>query len=237
MSLRAPERLIVALDLPRLAPAVAVARALRGVVGTVKIGSVLFTAEGPAAVARMRALGFAVMLDLKFLDIPTTVELSCRAAVHRRVAMVTVHASGGAAMLEAAVRGARDEAHRARLPRPLVIGVTVLTSAADHASARVRSRVITLAALAQRAGCDGVVASAQDAAALRRRFGSRLRIVCPGIRPAHTPRADQRRVCTPAAALRHGADFLVVGRPITAATHPRLAAQRIIEAMEGNEPC
>ena len=237
MSLRASDRLIAALDFTRLATAMAVARQLRGVVGTVKVGSVLFTAAGPAVIARMRSLGFAVMLDLKFIDIPTTVELSCRAAVHHRVAMLTVHTSGGAAMVEMAVRGVRDEARRTRIPRPLVLGVTVLTSTADGSSARIRSRVAELAALARRAGCDGVVASAQEAAALRRRFGPRLRIVCPGIRPAHTQPGDQRRVCTPAEALRRGADFLVVGRPITAAAHPALAAQCIIEEMEARDRC
>ena len=233
MSLRASERLIVALDFTRLAPAVAVARQLRHVVGTVKVGSALFTASGPPVIARMRSLGFAVMLDLKFLDIPTTVELSCRAAVPHRVAMLTVHASGGAAMVEAAVRGVREEARRAHLPRPLVLGVTVLTSTAEQSP----SRVVSLATLAQRAGCDGVVASAQDAEVLRRRFGSRLQLVCPGIRSARAQRVDQRRVCTPFEALQRGADFLVVGRPITAAARPAVAAQRIIEEMEGGDRC
>ena len=237
MNLRASERLIAALDFTRLAQAVAVARQLRHVVGTVKVGSALFTASGPPVIARMRSLGFAVMLDLKFLDIPTTVELSCRAAVHHRVAMLTVHASGGAAMVEAAVRGVREEARCAHLPRPLVLGVTVLTSTSDQPSARIRSQVTDLAVVAQGAGCDGVVASAQDAAALRRRFGSRLWLVCPGIRSPHAQRADQRRVSTPFEALQRGADFLVVGRPITAAARPAVAAQRIVEEMEDADRC
>ncbi len=214
------------------------ARRLRGLVRIVKVGSILFTASGPAIIQRLRSLGFEVMLDLKFCDIPSTVEGSCRAAARHRIALLTVHASGEPAMLEAAVRGAREEASRARVPRPRILAVTVLTSVAARSPRQVRAQALALAAKAAAAGCDGVVASAQEAQALRRRFGRRLQIVCPGIRPAQTRAADQRRIATPGEALARGADFLVVGRPITEAPDPRAAAQRILDEMgEGVGGC
>ena len=231
------KRLIIALDVAALASALRMARRLRGLVRTLKVGGALFTAAGPVVIRRLRTLGFHVMLDLKFLDIPSTVELSCRAAVRHRVAMLTVHASGGRPMLEAAVRGTREEAARQRAKRPLVLGVTVLTSVAGERSRRVMGRVSSLAGEALRAGCDGVVASAQEARSLRRRFGTRLLIVCPGIRPAWASRRDQRRVCTPGQALADGADALVIGRPVTAARDPRGAVLQILSEMEGALAC
>ena len=174
---RAADRLIVALDLPRWPQALAAARRLRGVVRCVKVGSVLFTAHGPEAIHRLRALGFQVMLDLKFHDIPNTVELSCRAAVAHRVALLTVHACAEPAMLKAAVAGVRAEAARRHLPRPLVLGVTVLTSSGRGAASRTRAEVWRRARRAMDAGCDGVVASAREAAGLRRQLGSRAKIV------------------------------------------------------------
>lgn len=226
------DRLIVALDFTDGPPALRVAERLRGLARTVKVGSALFTACGPEVIRRLRALGFRAMLDLKFFDIPSTVELSCRAAAGHRVSLLTVHAAGGDAMLEAAVRGARAGS-RGAAP-PLVLAVTVLTSAGSTSTS---ARVVRLAGTAVDAGCDGVVASAQDAARLRRRFGSRLRIICPGIRPSGTVRHDQSRVATPAQALARGADLLVVGRPITAARDPRAAAQAILKEMEGVGAC
>ena len=225
-------RLIVALDFTTLRPAVAMARQLRGMARTVKIGSALFTASGPEAVRGLRALGFEVMLDLKFFDIPNTVEMSCRAATALRAALVTVHAAGGRVMLESAVRGARAEARRLRIPRPKILAVTVLTSAGKDRASSVRAQVVGRAREALRAGCDGVVASAQEAAALRAAFGRGPLIVCPGIRPPGSARNDQRRVMTPREALVNGADRLVVGRPITAAARPREAARTLLQAME-----
>ena len=253
------DRLIVALDFAAAAPAVAVAKRLRGLVRTVKVGSALFTACGPAVIRQLRSLGFHVMLDLKFLDIPSTVELSCRCAVHHRVSMLTIHASAEPAMLEAAVHGVRAEAARLGIRRPLVLGVTVLTSVPapptrlslppgraallrggpgrPQGAKRLTPRVTALAHAALEAGCDGVVASAQEAASLRRRFGRRLRIVCPGIRPAEGRTHDQQRVCTPGEALARGADALVIGRPITAARDPRAVVQRILNEMEAGARC
>jgi len=235
--MRARDRLIVALDDPSLAEALRMARQLAGLVRTLKVGSALFTACGPVAVARLRALSFQVMLDLKFFDIPSTVALSCRAAARQRASFVTVHAAGGRAMLEAAVSGARAEAARMGAARPQVLAVTVLTSVGELRAASVRARVVRLAQAALAAGCDGVVASAKEARALRRAFGTRLAIVCPGIRPSRARRRDQRRVATPREALARGADWLVVGRPITDARRPRAAAQRILSEMEDVDGC
>ena len=230
--------MIVALDATALDPALRMARRLRGIVRAVKVGSALFTACGPHVLHRLRALGFDLMLDLKFHDIPSTVALSCRAAVAHRVSRLTVHAAGGRDMLEAAVRSVRDEAKRAkrmRAHRPNVLAVTVLTSESVPPAS---DRVVELVEVALEAGCDGVVASAQEAEEIRRAFPrERFEIVCPGIRPSGALREDQRRTATPAEALRAGASALVVGRPITAARNPRAAAQQILSEMESSGRC
>ena len=231
------DRLIVALDFTNAASALSMAKRLRGLVRTVKVGSALFTACGPALIQRVRLLGFDVMLDLKFLDIPSTVELSCRAAVHHRVSLLTVHAAGGRTMLAAAVHGAGAEAVRLRVKRPQVLAVTILTSVGKARANRMSADVHALAQAALRAGCDGVVASAQEAGVLREAFGARLRIVCPGIRPSGVRSDDQRRVVSPREAIARGADLLVIGRPITAAPHPRAAVQQILSEMEGANRC
>jgi orotidine-5'-phosphate decarboxylase len=230
----AASRLIVALDVETLPAALQVARRLRGVVRRVKVGSVLFTGAGPEAIRRLRALGFEVFLDLKFHDIPSTVEKSVRAAAHHGVWMLTVHASGQRAMLEAAVRGAREEASRLGRPRPLLVGVTVLTSVEAAPPSAVTRRVLELADAARRAGLDGVVASPQEAAALRRRLGPGPLIVCPGIRPADGQAADQQRIATPSQALAAGASCLVVGRPIVEAPDPRARARQILTDMDAH---
>ena len=207
------------------------ARALCGAARTVKIGSAVFTRAGPDVIRQLRHLGLRVMLDLKFFDIPSAVDQSVRAAVAHRVAMLTVHASGGPPMLEAAVAAARSEAARLRVPAPIVIGVTVLTSVTGGSRQLVRRRVAALAHAAAQAGCGGVVASAQEAGLIRRRVGQHVQIFCPGIRPAGSRRADQARVLGPRQALAAGADWLIVGRPITDAPDPVRAAQRILRDM------
>ena len=233
----ASDRLIVALDAHTLTHAVSLGRALRGIVTTVKIGSVLFTACGPDSIQRLRSLGFQVMLDLKFFDIPSTMERSCRAAVHHRVSLLTVHAMSGRAGLEAAVHGVKSEARLLRTTRPLVLGVTVLTSVSKNPITSVAGRVARLTTAVLQAGCDGVVASSLEAAKLRHRFGRRLRIACPGIRTTSMRIGDQRRVSTPSAAIKGGADWLIVGRPITASARPRLVAKKILEEMERSLRC
>ena len=233
----AAERLIVAFDSSDLSRALKLAKQLRGVVRYAKIGSVLFTAAGPAAIQRLRAMGFEIFLDLKFHDIPSTVEQSCRVAVRHGVSMLTVHASGQRAMLEAAALGVRREAARLGVPRPRVIGVTVLTSVDGTRKQALTNRVVGLASQAQRAGLDGVVASAHEASAIRRRMGRRFLIVCPGIRLTDHRASDHLRVASPGEAMARGADFLVVGRPITEADDPRSMVQRILAEMEARLSC
>jgi orotidine-5'-phosphate decarboxylase len=191
-----------------------------------KVGSQLFTTEGPRAVQKLAGLGFDVFLDLKFHDIPNTVAGAVAAAAKLpRVRLVNVHASGGIEMMRAAREAAGDGKSR-----PAVLAVTILTSLNAKALCTVgmsgtpASRALALAQLAKSAGMDGVVASAQEVNAIRRACGPKFLVVVPGIRPAATAANDQSRIATPAEAIRVGADYLVVGRPITAAPNPRSAA-------------
>jgi orotidine-5'-phosphate decarboxylase len=207
------------------------ARRLRGAAGLFKVGSQLFTAEGPRAIERLAGLGFGIFLDLKFHDIPNTVAGAVAAAAALpRVRLMTLHASGGAAMMTAA-----REAVGGQKRRPALLGVTILTSLDAAALRRVgisgspSSRAVALARLAKQSGLDGVVASAHEARAIRRACGPKFLIVVPGVRPASASLNDQSRVATPAQAIRNGADYLVVGRPITAVANPREAALAIAE--------
>ncbi|MBI3088182.1 MAG: orotidine-5'-phosphate decarboxylase [Candidatus Omnitrophica bacterium] len=247
------ERLIVAFDAPDLHDTLRLAKRLRRLVSYAKIGSILFTAAGPAAIARVRALGFRVFLDLKFHDIPSTVEKSCRAAAHHGISMLTVHAAGGRHMLEAAVRGVSDEAKRMKLKpaqRPKVLAVTILTSdpvppmtgggGSERRGGRRQliGKAFDLVEGALAAKCDGLVASAQEVQEIRAAFpDERFVIVCPGIRPSWAFRDDQRRIATPAEAVRRGADFLVVGRPITEARDPREAVKLICQEIKQGVQC
>ncbi len=194
-----------------------------------KIGKELFTREGPELVRRFTAGGHKVFLDLKFHDIPTTVARACQAAAAMNVWMLNVHASGGSKMMCAA-RSALDELGP---QRPLLIGVTVLTSMAREdltelgVSADPAEQVLKLAKLAKSSGLDGVVCSAQEATLLRSELGDNFKLVTPGIRPKGAPSNDQRRVVTPADAIRGGSDYLVMGRPITSAVDPVSALKQI----------
>jgi orotidine-5'-phosphate decarboxylase len=228
------DRLYVALDVERLDAAEALLERLSGVVGGCKIGSQLFTAAGPAAVERARKRGYRVFLDLKYHDIPNTVAGAVREATRLGVFMLNVHASGGLATLRAAAEAATAAAAEFALPRPLVLGVTVLTSLDRRAlevevgvHGTVEAHVLHLAGHAREAGLDGCVASPKEISPLRLALGRRWVIVTPGIRPAERD-DDQARTATPEAAARAGADYLVVGRPITAAPDPVAAAQAIV---------
>jgi orotidine-5'-phosphate decarboxylase len=214
-------RVIVALDYPHAAPALEFARRVRPQDCRLKIGKELFTAAGPALVETLVKQGFDIFLDLKFHDIPNTVAGACKAATQLGVWMLNVHASGGRAMMEAAHAAVGEGANR-----PKLIAVTLLTSmgareidevglAGDAAGA-----VRRLAKLAQASGLDGVVCSAQEAAMLRGECGKDFCLVTPGIRPASASKDDQQRVMTPAAAVAAGADYLVIGRPVTQAQDP-----------------
>lgn len=221
--------LIVALDLPTQAEVLALVDRLEPGRCRLKVGKETFTRCGPRLVQDLQRRGFEVFLDLKFHDIPNTVAAACAAAADLGVWMVNVHCSGGSAMIGAA----RDRLARCA-HRPLLIGVTVLTSldaedlAAIGCPGDPADRVLRLAELGQHAGLDGVVCSPREAAAVRAACGEGFVLVTPGVRPAGGDPGDQKRVMTPADAMAQGADYLVIGRPITAASDP-LAALVAIE--------
>lgn len=229
--------LIVALDVDTAEKARSIADQVRGVAGGLKVGNRLFTKEGPDFVRRLVDLGDRVFLDLKFHDIPNTVAQAVESAVQTGAWMINVHASGGVPMMQAAVNAGRETAARLGRPAPLLIAVTVLTSMDQPTLEQIGVRrpvldhVVALAGLAQAAGMDGVVASPLETARIRDTCGPRFTIVTPGIRgsSAATTPDDQSRTMAPADAIRAGASYLVVGRPIIAAASPRAAAQAIAD--------
>jgi orotidine-5'-phosphate decarboxylase len=236
----AADRLLVALDVPTLDEAESLLARLEGTLGGCKIGSQLFTAAGPAAIEAARKRGFRVFLDLKFHDIPNTVAAAVREATRLGVFMLNIHASGGLAMARAGAEAAAKAAGDFGMPRPLCLGVTVLTSldrTALHREvgvpASVEAHVLHLAGVARDARLDGCVASPQEISLLRLAMGPEWIIVTPGIRPGGdgSRSDDQIRIATPRRALTAGADYLVVGRPITGAPNPAVAANAILAEM------
>lgn len=229
--------IIVALDLPTADQAVALATRLAPEAGAIKVGKELFTAAGPEIVRRLRSSGAAVFLDLKFHDIPHTVARAVAAAVRLEVAMLTIHTSGGLAMMQAAEATAQAEAARLGQPAPLVLGVTVLTSLDDAAlnetgvERSAVAQVEHLARLALRAGLRGLVCSPQEITLLRRVVPPAVQLVTPGIRPVGAALGDQKRTLTPPEAIRAGADWLVIGRPICAAPDPVAACRAIRQSL------
>ncbi|MFZ5468588.1 MAG: orotidine-5'-phosphate decarboxylase [Myxococcota bacterium] len=233
----ARERLAFAADLP-LEQAIEVYARIAPQVAFAKVGLSLFVEHGPRAVEAFLTRGAKVFLDLKLHDIPNTVELAASHAGALGASLLTVHASGGEAMLQAAVAGARAGAAKAGKAAPKVLAVTVLTSLSE---ADLRAQAIPgsaaehverLAALVHRAGVDGLVCSPREAAALRAKYGPDFFLCTPGIRPAGAEGGDQARTETPAAAIAAGADLLVVGRPIYEAPNPAVAARRIAQEVE-----
>lgn len=227
--------IIVALDVPELDQAAELARRLEGEVGAFKVGLELFGGHGPAAVERIAQFG-PVFLDLKLHDIPTTVERAARRLGRLGVSMLTVHATGGPGMVQAAVAGLADGARGSRGPSPIVLAVTVLTSMSDDDLAAVNmpgaeTQVPALAAMAVEAGAPGLVCAPRDLVRVRQAVGDDAVLVTPGVRPAGSGDDDHARAATPAAALADGATHLVVGRPITRAGDPVAAARTILAGL------
>ena len=237
--------LVVAADFPSAEQALALAGQLAGLPVWLKVGLELFTAEGPPLIRLLRDKDFAVFLDLKFHDIPNTVQGAARSATQLGVRMMTLHLSGGEAMCRAALVGRAEAVSAARPvpgapnrtvpgaappPAPLLIGITVLTSEAGN-DETLRARVVKQAHLARDWGLDGVVCSGREAAAVKDALGPEFLCVCPGIRFAGEGSDDQARICSPAEAVAAGADYLVIGRPIIRAASPRVAAERALADM------
>lgn len=249
--MEAKDRLILALDVPTFEEARRIVETLGDAVTVYKVGYQQFVAYGPFIVRYLAAQGKKVFLDLKFHDIPNTVASAVASAVGLGVPpadmldgkgvkttspfeplfMLTIHTQGGPEMMRAAADAARKRATELGVRPPLVVGVTVLTS--DAATEKTSLLVLERARMAQAAGLDGVVSSAQEAAILRREMGKDFILVTPGIRPSGGDAGDQKRVETPAAAIRNGASFLVVGRPIVQANDPRAAAESIVSEIAG----
>ncbi len=225
----AADKIIVALDVSTKKEALDLVGQLRDQISFFKIGLQLYTAEGPEVVRAVLAGGAKVFLDLKFNDIPTTVSRTVEAAGNLGVQMLTIHLSGGSDMIRAAVAVPKNEL--------LILGVTVLTSANEGMlreigiSDEIDNQVLRLAKLGVARGVDGIVASPHEIKSLRAEFGDKIRIVVPGIRPSWSEPGDQKRFMTPREAIGAGADYLVIGRPITAAKDPREALTRILEEL------
>lgn len=228
-ALTARDRLIVALDFPTQAKALALVSVLSGSVSTYKIGLQLYTAAGPAILQAVAATGAKIFLDLKLHDIPNTVAKAVGAAGELGVQMLTVHLTGGSAMLMAAVD--------AKPPHLALLGVTVLTSSTQETlgetgvESNMQDQVIRLADLGKSSGIDGLITSPHEVGLLRARLGPEITLVTPGVRPAWAAADDQKRFTTPREALKGGADYLVIGRPITAAADPRAAVERIVDEL------
>jgi orotidine-5'-phosphate decarboxylase len=231
--------IVVALDVESADRALSLVEQLRGIVGMFKVGNQLFTAAGPDIVRKIVAKGERVFLDLKFHDIPNTVAMAGVEATRLGVSVFNVHAMGGAKMLSGVANAVTEIAERETMPRPLILGVTVLTSHTQDSLKEIgierslENEVVSLAQLCDASGIDGVVASPLEISPIRSAIkNSGFVILTPGVRPAGAALNDQSRVMTPSEAVRAGADFLVIGRPITAANDPVAAAWKILEEIK-----
>jgi len=231
------DKLIVALDFPDLAGAEKIVKKISPLVKIFKVGKELFTAAGPKAVEMIHSHKCRVFLDLKFHDIPNTVGSACEAAAKLGVFMLNVHALGGKTMMTSAVQAVHKVAEGKRTPTK-VLAVTVLTSLMDRdlkevgISQKVKKEVPQLASLAKICGLDGVVASGQEISLVRKAAGKDFLIVTPGVRPVWAAHGDQKRIVTPKEAIASGADFIVVGRPITQHPQPIAAAEKILKEID-----
>lgn len=241
--MEARSRLVTALDVPSSAEAERLAALLGPHVGLFKVGLELFHSEGPDVVERVQRLSAPCFYDGKFFDIPNTVAGAAAAVTRLGVRMFNVHALGGRAMMAAAREAAERTAAAAGTPRPLVLAVTIVTSIDERTlldevgvGRPLNEQVVHLARLAREAGLDGVVASALEAPAIKDACGRSFIVVCPGVRPAGASTDDQARVVTPKQAVAAGADYIVVGRPITRASDPVSAARQIVDELAEAAP-
>lgn len=232
-SLTPNERIILALDFPEHEIAKNWVRKLAGRIKTFKVGPILFLDSGPEGLKDLRGLGADIFLDLKFHDIPSTVEKTARQVVKYGVEMFTIHASGGIRMMESVSKAVKEESEGLGISKPIILAVTVLTSH-DRESLEqigintgIRDTVLSLASLAEKANVDGLVCSGLEVKMLRKEFGDRFTLVVPGIRPG-TASHDQKRVVSPEEAVSDGADYLVIGRAITEADNPEAVIEGIV---------
>ncbi len=236
--MKAKDKLIVALDADTLERAEELVDILSPEVDIFKVGIAPFTGFGERLLNKLREKGKKVFLDLKFHDIPNTVKNAASAAAQKGVFMINFHCLGGREMLKAAAIGAKEGAASHGKVAPILLGVTILTSMDEKSmhdlgmSGRINDKVIELASLAKGSGMNGVVASAQEAAKIKKSLGEDFIVVTPGVRPAGTAQGDQKRIVTPKQAIENGADYIVVGRPIIQAEDPLQAAKQIIAEIE-----
>jgi len=238
--MNAKEKICIALDCDSSEHALQIVESVRNDIGFYKIGLQLFTREGPQIVHQVIALGCKVFLDLKLHDIPNTIQKSVESLVQLGVSLFTIHTSGGVKMMMAAASAAKATAEKCHCDKPLVIGVTVLTSLSDNILAKelnvtrpLEQHVSHLALLAQQAGLDGVVASPHEIQTIRNACGPYFKIITPGIRPTWASEShDQSRIMTPQDAIKKGADMIVIGRPITESNQPRKSAEQLRQDIE-----
>ncbi len=229
--------IICAIDVKDPVQALNLCKELKDSIGYIKLGLEFFTINGPEGVRLIKSCGMPIFLDLKFHDIPNTVAEAVRSSVRLGVDMLTIHTSGGKAMMKAAAQAATDEAARLGVSKPLVLGVTVLTSmdVSDLKDTgvftQVQDQVVSLAKLAAESGLDGVVCSPLEIESIKKECGNSLKLIVPGIRPDGGGGDDQKRVMTPLQAITAGADFIVIGRPITKAENPLNAANAILSSI------
>jgi len=231
--------LIIALDVNAIEEASVLADKLSPYAGAFKVGMQLYNSEGPEAIRILKEKNTAIFIDLKLHDIPNTVAGAARVLTRHGVSILNVHAAGGKKMMREAVKAARDEADKKGIDRPLIVAVTVLTSIDQEVfnnevgiNGSIKERVVLWAKMAREAGLDGVVASPHEIAAIRKACGNDFVIITPGVRPAGVAANDQKRVMTPGEAIRQGATYLVVGRPVTGSPDPAQAARAILEEIE-----
>lgn len=240
-SLPPSQRILCALDTTDPHAAFGLAAKLRSHVGGVKLGLEFFGANGPAGFAHVAKSGIPIFLDLKLHDIPHTVAKAIHALMPLKPSIMTIHTAGGPAMMKAAAKAATQAAKNIGCERPIIVGVTILTSMDEQdltavgLSTPVEAQVVRMARLAQKNGLDGVVCSPFEIAAIREACGPTFKLVVPGIRPEGSAPGDQKRIMTPAEAISHGADYIVIGRPITESGDPTKAAQNIAEELHQSQ--